>query len=107
MAGEAWPSCLARHGSELWLAVSVVPNAKRTGADGLHDGALRVRLAAPPVDGKANDTLVAWLASELGVPRRSVVLVRGHTARRKWLALDVGQAELLAWLGRVLDPAGT
>lgn len=107
MAGEAWPSCLAHHGSELWLAVSVVPNAKRTGADGLHDGALRVRLAAPPVDGRANDTLVAWLAGELGVPRRSVVLVRGQTARRKWLALDVGQAELLAWLGRVLDPAGT
>jgi len=107
MAGDALPSCLERHGDRLWLAVSVVPNAKRTGADGLHDGALRVRLAAPPVDGKANDTLVAWLAGELGVPRRSVALVRGQTARRKWLALDVEQADVMAWLGRVLGAAGT
>ena len=105
MAAEALPSCLERHGDGLWLAVSVVPNAKRTGADGLHDGALRVRLAAPPVDGKANETLVAWLAGELGVPRRSVALVRGQTARRKWLALDVEQADVMAWLGRVLAAA--
>lgn len=107
MAAEALPSCLERHGDGLWLAVSVVPNAKRTGADGLHDGALRVRLAAPPVDGKANETLVAWLAGELGVPRRSIALVRGQTARRKWLALDVEQADVMAWLGRVLGAAGT
>ncbi|MGD9831779.1 MAG: DUF167 domain-containing protein [Piscinibacter sp.] len=107
MAADALPGCLERHGDRLWLAVSVVPNAKRTGADGLHDGALRVRLAAPPVDGKANETLVAWLAGELGVPRRRVELVRGQTARRKWLALDVGQAEVIAWLGRVLPMAGT
>jgi Uncharacterised ACR, YggU family COG1872 len=53
------PPCLTRHGECLWLAVSVVPNAKRSGADGLHDGALRVRLAAPPVDGKANEALIA------------------------------------------------
>ena len=107
MAAEALPSCLERHGDGLWLAVSVVPNAKRTGADGLHDGALRVRLAAPPVDGKANETLVAWLAGELGVPRRSVALVRGQTARRKWLALDLEQADVIDWLGRVLGAAGT
>ncbi len=103
MAADALPSCLERHGDRLWLAVSVVPNAKRTGADGLHDGALRVRLAAPPVDGKANETLVAWLAAELGVPRRRVELVRGQTARRKWLAIDVGQADAVAWLDRALS----
>ena len=96
------PSCLSRHGECWWLAVSVVPNAKRTGADGLHDGALRVRLAAPPVDGKANDTLVAWLADELGLPRRRVTLVRGQTARRKWLELDAPEAQILAWLRTAL-----
>jgi uncharacterized protein (TIGR00251 family) len=93
-----WP-CLSRHGESLWLAVSVSPNAKRTGADGLHDGALRVRLAAPPVDGKANDTLIAWLASELGLPRRAVTLVRGPTARRKSLQIDAPAEALQAWLG--------
>ena len=92
-----WP-CLSQHGEALWLAVSVSPNAKRTAADGLHDGALRVRLAAPPVDGKANDTLVAWLAGQLGLPRRAVSLVRGPTARRKSLAIDAPASTVLAWL---------
>ena len=82
------PPCLTRHGECLWLAVSVVPNAKRSGADGLHDGALRVRLASPPVDGKANAALIAWVAESLGLPRRAVSLVRGQTSRRKWLALE-------------------
>jgi len=107
VAADPLPSCLERRGDRLWLAVSVVPNAKRTGADGLHDGALRVRLAAPPVDGKANEALLAWLAAELGVPRRRLELARGQAARRKWLALDVEQAAVIAWLGRVLAAAGT
>ncbi|MFT3664061.1 DUF167 domain-containing protein [Piscinibacter sp.] len=87
MADDELPACLTRHGERLWLAVSVVPNAKRTGADGTHDGALRVRLAAPPVDGKANETLLAWLADEFDVPRRALTLVRGATARRKWVEM--------------------
>lgn len=107
MADGALASCLTRHGDGLWLAVSVVPNAKRTGADGLHDGALRVRLASPPVDGKANETLVAWLAGELGVPRRQVRLLRGQTARRKWLALKADTAVVVAWLDRVLGATRT
>ncbi|WP_298833548.1 DUF167 domain-containing protein [uncultured Piscinibacter sp.] len=98
------PPCLSRHGEHCWLAVSVVPNARRTGADGLHDGALRVRLAAPPVDGKANDVLVQWLAEELHLARRHVALVRGQTARRKVVAIDAPQQQVLDWL-RGLLPA--
>ena len=110
-AGEvpagAWP-CLAMHGEALWLAVSVSPNARRTQADGLHGGALRVRLAAPPVDGKANAQLVAWIADELGLPRRAVRLVRGESSRRKWLVVDASQARLAQWLQeRLGGPAGT
>ena len=101
MADEL-PSCLTRHGTRLWLAVSVVPNAKRSGADGTHDGALRVRLAAPPVDGKANDTLIAWLAGELDLPRRALTLVRGQTARRKWLEIDAETAPVIAAVKRLL-----
>jgi uncharacterized protein len=101
------PPCLTRHGERLWLAVSVVPNAKRSGADGLHDGALRVRLAAPPVDGKANDTLVAWLAGELGLARRKVTLVRGQTARRKWLELDGPAGEIVIGVARLMTGDGT
>ena len=50
------------------LDLSVQPGAKHTAIDGLHDGALRVRLAAPPVDGKANSQLLAWLAEQLRCP---------------------------------------
>ena len=95
--GPEWP-CLAMHGEAVWLAVSVQPNAKRTAADGLHDGALRVRLCAPPVDGKANQLLIDWLAGELGLPKRAVQLVRGDTARRKWLAIDAPLDRVATWL---------
>ena len=99
-----WP-CLSVHEGAVWLSVSVSPNARRTQAEGLHDGALRVRLAAPPVDGKANELLLAWLAGELDLPRRAVRLVRGETARRKWLAVDATQQRLAEWLQeRVGDP---
>jgi uncharacterized protein (TIGR00251 family) len=82
------------------LDASVVPNAKRTAIDGLHDGALRVRLAAPPVDGKANQCLIDWLAGQLGCPKRSVTLLRGQSSRRKQLQLDVPAAAVEAWLAR-------
>jgi len=101
----AWP-CLSIHGDAVWLAVSVQPNAKRTAADGLHDGALRVRLGAPPVDGKANQLLIDWLAGELGLPKRAVQLVRGDTSRRKWLAIDAPPARLEAWLAATLASGG-
>jgi len=91
------PSCLTRRGERVWLAVSVVPNAKRTGADGLHDGALRVRLAAPPVDGRANEVLLRWVAKQLDLPHRAVTLARGATSRRKWLEIDAPQDAVAAW----------
>ena len=105
MAADALPSCLARHGDGLWLAVSVVPNAKRTGADGLHDGALRVRLAAPPVEGQANARLLAWLADELGCPKRALTLLRGETSRRKQVQVDLPEAKVAAWLAKRILPA--
>lgn len=92
-----WP-CLQPRAGGVLLAVAVTPNAPRTKADGLHDGALRVRLNAPPVDGKANDALVAWLAAELGLPRRAVRLLRGETARRKQLEIDADPLAVSSWL---------
>jgi uncharacterized protein (TIGR00251 family) len=103
-AGPTWP-CLSaarppQTGCLLLLAVS--PNAKRTAADGLHDGCLRVRLNAPPVDGKANDALLAWLAGELHLPRRAITLLRGESARRKTVLVDVPLGTLSAWLALAL-----
>jgi uncharacterized protein (TIGR00251 family) len=65
------------------LALHVQPGAKRTGVAGTHGGALKVRLAAPPVDGKANDELVRFLAEAFGVPRRNVTIIRGEASRDK------------------------
>jgi hypothetical protein len=86
----------APDGSAL-IEIHVVPNAARTGPDGLHDGALRVRLKAPPVEGRANEALVAWLADTLDVRRAEIELVRGHTARRKRLRLAPAAAGRAAW----------
>ncbi|MBI5257161.1 MAG: DUF167 domain-containing protein [Burkholderiales bacterium] len=100
--GGAWP-CLRAQGGGCVLDVSVMPNAKHTVVDGLHDGALRVRLAAPPVDGKANQKLIDWLAGELGCPKRAVTLLRGQSARRKQLQLDLPAEPVGAWLARCLS----
>jgi uncharacterized protein (TIGR00251 family) len=63
--------------------VRVQPRASRTEVAGTQQGALKVRLQAPPVDGAANEALVDFLAESLGVPRRQVRIVSGATARTK------------------------
>lgn len=97
--GSGWP-CLRADGAGAVLDLSVVPGAKRTELVGLHDGALRLRLAAPPVDGKANEVLIAWLADELDLPRRSIELLRGASSRRKQLRLACAATHVQAWLAR-------
>ncbi|MET0340766.1 MAG: DUF167 domain-containing protein [Polyangiales bacterium] len=68
--------------------VHVVPRASRSKVVGVHDGCLKIALDAPPVDGAANEALVALLAKLLKRPRSAITLVRGHTSRRKTLAID-------------------
>ncbi len=96
-ARALWP-CLVATATGSELRVQVVPNASRTGCAGLHDGALRIRLAAPAIEGRANAALIAWLGKSLGLPRRSVQLVTGDTARRKRVALDCPPELVLEWL---------
>lgn len=91
-------------GCELW--VQVVPNAGRTAVAGLHDGALRVRLAAPPIEGRANAELLQWLARALGLPRRAVTLAGGDLSRRKRLHVDCAPERLAAWLRLQLKESG-
>ena len=68
--------------------VRVQPRASRTEFAGTREGILRVRLQAPPVDGAANEALVAFMADELGVPRRLVRIVSGFGSRNKVLEVD-------------------
>ena len=65
------------------LVLHVQPRAKATAIAGRHGDAVKVRLAAPPVDGAANEELIRFLAERLGVPRRALRLVAGQAARRK------------------------
>ena len=65
------------------LTIHAQPGAKRTEVAGVHGESLRIRLAAPPVEGRANAALVAFLAERFGVPKSAVTILRGDTARRK------------------------
>lgn len=65
------------------LSVQITPNARRSEVGEVVEGVLRIRLQAPPVDGKANEALLRFLADELGLPRNAFTLVAGHTSRRK------------------------
>jgi len=83
------------------LDVRVIPRASRSAVAGVRDGALLVRLAAPPVDGEANAALIALLADALGVPRRDLALVGGERARRKRVKVSgMTPSEVAARLGR-------
>lgn len=67
----------------LTLSLHAQPGAKRTGFAGIHGDALKVRIAAPAVEGRANAELVRFIADAFGVPLRNVLLVRGEAGRDK------------------------
>jgi uncharacterized protein (TIGR00251 family) len=75
-------------GDAIVLTLYVQPGAKRTEVAGTHGAALKIRLAAPPVDGKANAELVRFLADAFGVPLRQVTIVRGETSREKVVRIE-------------------
>ena len=77
--------------------IHVIPNASRTQVDGVHDGALRVRLHAPPVDGKANLALISWVAGALEIAKRDVELIRGQTSKRKQLRVSAAACNKANW----------
>jgi len=81
----ATPSIEARATTEgtVTFLVQVSPRARRNAIEGVTEGALRVRLAAPPLEGRANDALCRFLAECLNIPRSAVRIVRGERSRRK------------------------
>ncbi len=65
------------------IAIRLAPRASRTRIMGTHNGALKIALTAPPVEGKANKALIAFLAKTLGVPKSAITIVSGEHARDK------------------------
>ena len=75
------------------FSVRVSPSASRSSVQGEHGGALKVSLAAPPVEGKANAELIKLIAKQLGVPKRAVEILHGEQSKQKTLRVLGVRAE--------------
>jgi uncharacterized protein len=80
--------------SGVTFSVRVQPRASRSGLAGEVDGALRIRLAAPPVDGEANEELVNLLANLFDIPRRQVEIISGQKSKNKVVRVRGVSAEM-------------
>lgn len=77
-----------------WIIdLHVQPGARRSEVAGLHGARLKLRIQAPPVDGKANQAVIAFIAARLGLAAREVSLVSGATSREKRLAIDAPEVD--------------
>lgn len=82
------------------LAIKAIPNAPRSEVVGWLGDALKIKVHAPPVEGRANEALCEFLAEELALPRRAVTVLRGDTSRQKLIRIDgLTLAEVKAKLG--------
>lgn len=80
-------------GQGITLSLHIQPGAKKSEIAGLHGEDLKIRLNAPPVDGKANAALIDFLARTLGIPKNRITLKSGQTSRHKILAVEGITAE--------------
>jgi uncharacterized protein len=96
---SAPPAWLRVAGDDVVLTLHIQPGAKRTEVAGIHGEALKIRLGAPPVDGKANEALIAYLADLLHLPKSRVLLESGLTSRSKRVrVVGVGAEAVVATL---------
>lgn len=86
------------HHDLLTVTLHVQPGAKRTEIVGLHGDALKIKLAAPPVEGKANEALLRFIADQFAVPMRNVELKQGGQSRHKVIAISGSTIDPLSLL---------
>ena len=96
MAGS--PVSVRETGAGAVFHVRVVPRASRSGVAGVQGDALKLRITAPPVEGKANDECIRLLAELLGVKRGRVTIIAGHASRIKTVAVEGLKADRVASL---------
>jgi uncharacterized protein (TIGR00251 family) len=84
---DAAPPWLTRTHDGWTIAVHVQPGAKRSSVAGLHGARLKLRIAAPPVEGRANAAVVGFIAERLGIPRAQVSVARGARSRDKLISV--------------------
>jgi uncharacterized protein (TIGR00251 family) len=93
-------------GTEVTLKVRLQPRASRDGIDGLYGDALKVKVTAPPVEGRANKAVKKLLAEKLGIAPSQVEIIAGERSREKLLRISgISRAEMEKALGITLPPA--
>jgi len=86
------------------LSVRVIPRSSRSAITGTRGAAILIRLAAPPVEGAANDALIDFLAETFGRPRRDVSIVAGHKSRDKRVSIEgLAAADVSVRLSAILN----
>jgi uncharacterized protein (TIGR00251 family) len=88
-------------GGQLLLALHVQPGARRSGVVGAHGERLKIALQAPPVDGKANEALLRFVAQQLGCRRDAVTLAAGAASREKRVQVACAQGDAAACVARL------
>lgn len=91
MAEEA--AWYRKTGSGWTISVHAQPGARKSEVIGLHGDAIKIRIASPPLDGRANEALIGFMAQALGVPRAAVSLARGAASRRKEIFIGLPGAD--------------
>ncbi len=86
-------------GDAVILTLHVQPGAKRSEISGLHGDALKIRLAAPPIEGRANEALLRFIADLFAVPLRNVELLRGAQSRHKMVKVTASEIKPESLLG--------
>jgi uncharacterized protein (TIGR00251 family) len=88
----------------LVIQVRVLPRSSRCEVVGIQDGALKIKITSPPLEGKANDECVRFLADQLRIKKSQIEIVSGHRARKKTVAIsDLKKADLEALLAPFLS----
>ena len=88
-------SCVRYSGEFLFLDIKAVPGSSRSALGEIKEGRLKVRIAAAPEDGKANEELRSFIAKALGLPKRDLILESGERSRLKTLRLPMKAIEKL------------
>ncbi|HYC43712.1 MAG TPA: DUF167 domain-containing protein [Noviherbaspirillum sp.] len=88
------------------ISVQITPNAKKSEVIGVLDDVLKIRLQAQPIEGKANEALVRFLADKLSVPKSAVAIAHGHTNKRKVIEVNASDLALERVRASLLGGAG-
>ena len=82
------------------LSVYVQPGAKKTEISGMHDGKIKIRVCAPPVEGAANEVLVKFLSKQLKISKSGIKIISGEKSRHKIVEIDMDTSDVMNCLSK-------